>query len=50
MLEQNEGARFWISVVNKLRNGGVEVLLLAVGDGLKGFPEAILAVFPSAQI
>jgi putative transposase len=49
-LEQNEGAKFWLRVLNELRNRGVEDMLLAVVDGLKGFPEAILAVFPDAQV
>jgi putative transposase len=41
-LEQNEGAKFWLRVMNELKNRGVEDLLLAVVDGLKGFPEAIV--------
>ena len=45
-LEQNEGAKFWLRVMNELRNRGVEDVLLAVVDGLKGFPDAITAVFP----
>jgi putative transposase len=49
-LEQNEGAKFWLRVMNELKNRGVEDLLLAVVDGLKGFPEAILAVFPEATV
>ena len=49
-LEQNEGAKFWLRVMNELRNRGVEDILLAVVDGLKGFPEAILAVFPEASV
>jgi len=49
-LEQNEGAKFWLRVTNELRNRGVEDVLLAVVDGLKGFPEAILAVFPEAVV
>ncbi len=49
-LEQNEGAKFWLRVMNELRNRGVEDVLIAVVDGLKGFPEAILAVFPEATI
>ena len=49
-LEQNEGAKFWLRVMNELRNRGVEDVLLAVVDGLKGFPEAILAVFPEAVV
>lgn len=49
-LEQNEGAKFWLRVMNELRNRGVEDILLAVVDGLKGFPEAILAVFPQTTV
>ena len=49
-LEQNEGAKFWLRVTNELKNRGVEDVLLAVVDGLKGFPEAILAVFPEATV
>ena len=49
-LEQNEGAKFWLRVMSELRNRGVEDILLAVVDGLKGFPEAILAVFPEATV
>jgi len=49
-LEQNEGAKFWLRVMNELRNRGTEDILLAVVDGLKGFPEAITAVFPEAIV
>jgi putative transposase len=49
-LEQNEGAKFWLRVMNELKNRGVEDLLIAVVDGLKGFPEAITAVFPQATV
>ncbi len=49
-LEQNEGAKFWLRVMNELKNRGVEDILIAVVDGLKGFPEAILSVFPEAQV
>src|SRR5919112_967637 len=49
-LEQNEGAKFWLRVMNELRNRGVEDVLLAVVDGLKGFPEAIVAVFPETMV
>src|SRR3954464_11118272 len=49
-LEQNEGAKFWLRVMNELRNRGVEDVLVAVVDGLKGFPEAITAVFPDATV
>jgi len=45
-IEQTEGAKFWLRVMNKLRDRGVQDILIAVVDGLKGFPEAIGAVFP----
>ena len=49
-LEQNEGAKFWLRVMNELKNRGVENVLIAVVDGLKGFPDAITAVFPQATV
>jgi putative transposase len=49
-LEQNEGAKFWLRVMNELKNRGVEDVLLAVVDGLKGFPDAISAVFPQTIV
>lgn len=49
-IEQNEGAKFWLRVMNELRNRGVEDIMLAVVDGLKGFPDAITAVFPEAIV
>ncbi len=49
-LEQNEGAKFWLKVMNELRHRGLEEVLLAVGDGLKGLPEATTAVFPEAMV
>jgi putative transposase len=49
-VEQNEGAKFWLRVMNELKNRGVEDIMLAVVDGLKGFPEAITAVFPDAIV
>jgi putative transposase len=49
-LEQNEGAKFWLRVMTELKNRGVEDVLVAVVDGLKGFPEAITAVFPEATV
>ena len=49
-LEQNEGAKFWLRVMNELKNRGVEDVLVAVVDGLKGFPDAIIAVFPEATV
>jgi len=49
-LELNEGAKFWLRVMNELKNRGVEDILLAVVDGLKGFPQAIQAVFPETLV
>src|SRR5512144_1520995 len=49
-IEQTEGAKFWLRVMNELKNRGVEDVLIAIVDGLKGFPEAITAVFPLAQV
>jgi putative transposase len=49
-LEQNEGAKFWLRVMTELKNRGVEDVLIAVVDGLKGFPDAITAVFPDATV
>ena len=49
-LEQNEGAKFRLRVMNEMKNRGVGDILIAVVDGLKGFPEAITAVFPDATV
>jgi putative transposase len=49
-IEQTEGAKFWLRVMNELRDRGVQDILIAVVDGLKGFPEAIGAVFPKTQV
>ncbi|MGH8454913.1 MAG: IS256 family transposase [Nevskiales bacterium] len=49
-IEQTEGAKFWLKVFNDLKTRGVADVLIAVVDGLRGFPEAIEAVFPQAQI
>lgn len=49
-IEQTEGAKFWLRVMSELRNRGVQDILIAVVDGLKGFPEAITAVFTQAQV
>jgi len=49
-IEQSEGAKFWLRVMNELKNRGVDDLLFAVVDGLKGFPDAITAVFPKAIV
>lgn len=45
-IETSEGAKFWLRVMNELKNRGVNDILIAVVDGLKGFPDAINAVFP----
>src|SRR6056297_1072938 len=49
-IADNEGAKFWLSVMNELKNRGVQDVLIAVVDGLKGFPEAITAAFPDATV
>ena len=49
-LAQSEGAKFWLQVVTELRNRGVQDIFIACVDGLKGFPEAIEAVFPRAAV
>jgi transposase-like protein len=49
-LSKNEGAKFWLSVLTELQNRGVKDVLIACVDGLKGFPDAINAVFPQTQI
>jgi putative transposase len=49
-IEQTEGAKFWLKVFNDLKNRGCHDILIAVVDGLRGFPDAIEAVFPQAQI
>jgi putative transposase len=49
-IETTEGAKFWLRVMNELKNRGLEDILITVVDGLKGFPEAINAVFPQALV
>lgn len=49
-IEQTEGARFWHRVMTELKSRGVDDILIALIDGLTGFPEAIEAVFPQTQI
>ena len=49
-IEQTEGAKFWLRVMNELKNRGLNDILIAVVDGLKGFPEAINAVFPETIV
>jgi len=49
-IEQSEGAKFWLKVMNELKARGVNDVLIAVVDGLKGFPEAIATVFPLTTV
>ena len=49
-ISKNEGAKFWLSVMNDIKNRGVENVFIACIDGLSGFSEAINAVFPNTQI
>ena len=49
-IEQTEGAKFWLKVMNELRTRGVGDILIAVVDGLTGFPDAIAAVFPQTAV
>ena len=49
-IEQTEGAKFWLRVMTELRNRGTQDILIAVVDGLKGFPEAITSVFPKTLL
>jgi putative transposase len=49
-LNESEGAKFWLQVLTDLQNRGVEDILIASVDGLKGFPEAINAVFPETEV
>lgn len=47
---EGEGARFWLGILTELKNRGVEDFLIAAVDGLKGFPDAITAVYPRTQV
>lgn len=49
-IADTEGAKFWLNVMTELKNRGVKDFLIACIDGLKGFPEAINAVFPGTEI
>lgn len=46
----NEGAKFWLQVLTEIKNRGVQDVFVACVDGLKGFPDAIEAVFPQAEV
>ena len=47
---ETEGAKFWLKVLTDLRNRGLKDILIACCDGLKGFPQAIEAVYPQTQV
>ena len=49
-LAENEGAKFWLSVLTELKNRGPEGILIAFVDGLKGFPEAIVTEYPQTKV
>lgn len=49
-MAQTEGAKFWLQVLTELQNRGVKDIFIACVDGLKGFPEAIEAVYPRTEV
>ena len=49
-LEETEGAKFWLKVMTEIKNRGVKDIFIACVDGLKGFPDAIEAVFPKTEV
>ncbi len=49
-LSENEGSKFWLSVLTELQNRGIRDILIACVDGLKGFPDAINTAFPQTQV
>jgi len=49
-ISENEGAKFWLSILTELKNRGVEQILIACVDGLSGFPEAVEVVYPQARV
>ena len=49
-LSENEGANYWLSILTELQNRGVQDILIACVDGLKGFPEAINTAFPKTEV
>lgn len=49
-MAKTEGAKFWLQVLTELKNRGLQDILIASVDGLKGFPEAIETVYPQAQV
>jgi putative transposase len=49
-IEKNEGAKFWLSIITELKNRGMQDILIVCIDGLKGFPEAIAAVYSDTEV
>jgi putative transposase len=49
-IAEQEGAKFWMSVITELKNRGVQDILIACVDGLKGFPEALESIFPETEV
>ena len=49
-IDQAEGAKFWLRVLSELKNRGLQDILIAVVDGLSGFPEAIATIFPKTEV
>jgi transposase-like protein len=49
-ISENEGAKYWMNVLNELKNRGVKDILIACMDGLAGFPDAVRAVFPQTRV
>ncbi|EQA60900.1 transposase, mutator-like family protein [Leptospira alexanderi serovar Manhao 3 str. L 60] len=49
-VERTERAKFWFQILTDLKSRGVEDILIACVDGLKGFPETIVSVFPNVQV
>ena len=49
-IEKNEGSKFWMGILNELKNRGVQDILFAAVDGLTGFPDAINSVFPKTEV
>jgi len=49
-IDQSEGAKFWLRILNELKNRGLQDVLIAAVDGLSGFPEAIATVFPRTEV
>ncbi len=50
LLAETEGAKFWLSVLTELKNRGLEDILIACVDGLKGFPDAIAVEYPQTKV